>query len=341
MSVINRVIDQLDRRGEREAIARQMATPVAHPAVRRPAFMYWMAGGVVLALAAAAAFWLTSRAQREAPRRPVAAVAPVRAIAPAVIMPVRAPEIDGTPELPASRLSYELSRLPTSVAPRKPGEGRKADAVSSPAAAAVAASEPPVPMKQISRGQQAEAEFRKGVEAMRQGRVGEAQAGYRAALRIAPEYDTARQALVALLVEERHTDEAEEVLRERLDSKPDHATFAMLQARLQVERGAVLEALVTLERTLPFAEANAPYRAFFAALLQRANRHVEAVEQYRAALRLQPGNGSWLMGCGLSLQALQRNDEALAAFRQAQDSKMLSAELLGFVQQRIRALSAR
>lgn len=193
-------------------------------------------------------------------------------------------------------------------------------------------------MKQVSRAQQAEAEFRKGSALMQQGRSDEAVASYQAALQLDSGHDAARQALVARLLEEKRASEAERLLQERLDAKPDHIGFAMLRARLQVERGATGEAQVTLERSLPFGETKADYLAFLAALQQRNNFHAEAVSHYQAALQLQPGNGAWLMGYGISLQALRRNEEAKAAYRQALDSKSLSPDLEAFVQRKLKGL---
>ena len=117
---------------------------------------------------------------------------------------------------------------------------------------------------------------------------------------------------------------------------PRQANMAMLLARLQLEHGG--NALETLQRSLPYAESNADFRALMAGVLQRANRHQDAAEHYQAALRLQPANGVWWMGMGISLQADKRNAEAKAAFQRARDSGNLSAELQGFVERRLQQL---
>jgi len=195
-----------------------------------------------------------------------------------------------------------------------------------------------LPMKLISPAQQADAEFRKAVDLMQQGRVADAMAGYEAALRLDAGHDAARQALVALLQEQKRSTEAERVLQERLKNHPQHTGFAMLLARLQVERGALEQAVATLDKSLPYAGTQADYQAFFAALLQRQSRHKEAIEHYQTALQLVPGKGIWLMGYGISLQAVQRNDDARESFRRALDSKALSPELQAFVQQKLKEL---
>jgi MSHA biogenesis protein MshN len=73
-----------------------------------------------------------------------------------------------------------------------------------------------------------------------------------------------------------------------------------------------------------------------AALLQRLGRHEEAVGHYQVALKLAPNNGLWLMGMGISLQALQRNEEARDAYQRALATNSLNAQLQGFVQQKLK-----
>jgi MSHA biogenesis protein MshN len=203
---------------------------------------------------------------------------------------------------------------------------------------AVQAETDAVPMKQVSSAQLADAEFRRAAGLMHQGRIADAIAGYEAALRLNAGHETARQALVALLLDGKRNADAEKVLLDGLKSKPENTAFTMLLARLQVERGALEQATATLEISLPFADAQADYRAFMAALLQRQNRHLEAISHYQIVLQHAPDNGVWLMGYGISLQALQRNTEAKDAFKRALDTQKLSPELQAFVQQQLKGL---
>jgi MSHA biogenesis protein MshN len=203
---------------------------------------------------------------------------------------------------------------------------------------AIQTSKGALPMKHVSPAQQADAEFRKAAALMQQGRIADALAGYEAALRLDAGHDAARQALVALLLEGKRGTDAERVLQERLNSKPDHTGFTMMLARLQVERGAVAEATATLEKALPYANSQADYQAFLAALLQRQNRNDEAIAHYQIVLQLAPNNGIWLMGYGISLQAMQRNADAKDAFKQALDTQTLSPDLRAFVQQKLKGL---
>ena len=267
---------------------------------------------------------------------------------------------------PASRLSFELSAIPLPSSLRQdaalpdaknssiPGGSAKQSANAAPPArsakpqpiqtaspkarTAIQPSDGVLPLKQVSPEQRADATFRQAVASMQQGHVADAIAGYEAVLRLDAGHDAARQALVALLLEGGRGADAERVLQGGLKSKPEHTGFAMLLARLQVERGAVEQATATLEKTLSYADRQADYQAFFAALLQRQNRHKEAITHYQIALQLAPDNGIWLMGYGISLQAAQRTDDARDAFRRALESRTLNPELQAFVQQKLRGL---
>lgn len=193
-------------------------------------------------------------------------------------------------------------------------------------------------VKPLSLQQQADNEFRKANGLMQQGRIDEAVTGYEAALQLDAGHEAARQALVVLLLQSNRNADAERVLQDGLNLNIKHSDFAMLLARIQVDRDAAWSALLTLQKTLPYAERKADYQAFVAALLQRLNRHKEAVAHYQAAVQLSPNSGVWWMGMGISLKALQRNDEARVAFKRALESRTINDDLKNFVSQQIKAL---
>ena len=187
-------------------------------------------------------------------------------------------------------------------------------------------------------GERAENEFRKATVLLNQGRVAEAMDGYKAALQQDSGHAAARQALVGLLLENRRIDEAQQLLQEGLSLSPDRSGYAVLLARIQVERGDLQGAHELLSKHAGSAANNADYHAFDAALLQRLGRHKEAVAGYQAALRLAPAAGVWWMGMGISLQADNRGTEALDAFRRAKSVGGLSPDLIAFVDQRLKQL---
>jgi MSHA biogenesis protein MshN len=251
-----------------------------------------------------------------------------------------AAEIPRAAAKPARKPVKKPARKPVKKPTKKTAKKTAKTVPTKTAVAEVAAPAPDgaLPMKQISPEQLSDAEFRKASALLQQGRIADAISGYEAALRLDADNDAARQALVALLLESKRGKDAERVLQERLKSRPDHTRFTMMLARLQVERGAVAEATSTLEKALPYANSQAGYQAFLAALLQRQNRNDEAIAHYQVALKLAPNNGIWLMGYGISLQALKRNAAAKTAFQHALDTRTLSPDLQAFVRQKLKEL---
>ena len=226
-------------------------------------------------------------------------------------------------------------------APRTVNHENGAPGTMAPGAAAPAQQSPGSIDKHIhpsTPAASAEKEFRKATELLNQGRVAEAIDGYKLALQQDAGHAAARQALVALLLDNRRIEEAQQFLQEGLNLYPDRYAYAMLLARIQVDRGDLQGAHDLLRKYAGSAANDAEYHAFDAALLQRLGRHKEAVAGYQAALKLAPGAALWWMGLGISLQADNRDAEALDAFRRARSAGGLSPALIAFVDQRMKQL---
>jgi MSHA biogenesis protein MshN len=274
-------------------------------------------------------------------------------------------------ELRSFRLSLELSNAPADSVPRRDagagaGEplssarvigrgGTESTADATPASApaqprseagrrAPVAAEPallPEIRKQVrdpTQRELAEDEYRKAVAWLNQGRLAEAEAGFREALSLYPENLQARQGLVGLLFQGRKLEEAERVLEEGVRLSPAQSGFSMTLARLQAERGDNARAIATLRAGLEHAQGNAEYSAFLAALLQRQGRHEEAIEQFQAALRQRPGAGVWWLGLAISLQAANQAAAAQDAYRRAHAAGNLQPDLAAFAEQRLKQL---
>ena len=193
-------------------------------------------------------------------------------------------------------------------------------------------------IRPLSAQQRANNEFVRANGLVQQGDIKGALAGYEAALQLDPGHEAARQTMVVLLLQSKRNADAERVLQDGLALNVKNSGFAMLLARIQLERDASWSALLTLQKTLPYAEQKADYQAFVAALLQRLNHHKEAVAHYQAAVALAPGAGVWWMGLGISLQALQRTEDSRVAFRRALESHSLNADLQSFVNKQLKEL---
>ncbi len=195
-------------------------------------------------------------------------------------------------------------------------------------------------MKQVSKEQRADFRYREALALITQGRVQEAQTALDETLRLDPRNFPARQVLLGLLLEAKRYPEAEQLLQDALQNNLAPANNAIALARVQIERGEQAAALSTLEKYLPQAGGAAAYHGFYAALLQRAGRHAEAITQFQSASRAQPNQANWWLGLGVSLQSEKRNPEAEQAYQHARGSNTLSPELQAFIEQRLKQLQA-
>ncbi len=339
MSVINQVLNELEKRGAYVPLDEAPIRPV--PPRRQLHLVRYALLAVTLLILVEAARWYVERALTPAPERPFIVAAkqqPQLAPASAVAM-ANASSVPASDDGLHGKLLVAGQDEERRASPRKRARGpqEKRQVAGSPAYAA-AADSGESPLKKISPHQRAENEFDKANLAAQQGRTNDALAGYEAALLIDSSHKEARRAWVGLLIGLKRNDDAERVLQKGLRRDPHDTSFAMLLARLQVESNAVPLALETLQKALPYAEGQADYQAFMAALLQRQGRHDEAIAYYQAALKLVPSNGIWLMGIGISLQATQRTADAREAYRRALASNSLNAQLQAFVQAKLNEL---
>lgn len=362
MSLINQVLNRLERRGVHTVLDRTSIRAVPLQAER--SWIKPMLGAAAIT-AILAVVWLWPKTEQPM-------VEELHVASEVVAVPVTVAQLEEFGP-PASKLSLELSTVPLPESLRAREDTKPAIPVTvRPVIAGLSSkSEPPEnklaeiitvqsehadkkvhaekkppeanvapaavePLKQVSRTQQADAEYRKAMVLQRQRHDLEALAGYEAALKLNEQHAVARLALAAMLMESRRSADAERTLQEGLRLQPSHNGFSMALARVQVERGKIDQALETLQQNLAQAEDKADYQAFYAALLQRQGRHKEAVNHYQIAVRLTPNSGIWLMGYGISLQEMQRIEDARSAYQQALATQTLSPELTAFVQQKLK-----
>ena len=356
MSVINTVLRELDQRHAISASAENAAPrevrPVHDPSSGHEWFWRIVAGLLLIALtwvgwvvyqvqprrvATDAGIAAGERARRELPVPPTVAQtkpAPAEATTPTpasasaetpgdlrlaqtIQTPIRAPE--PAPEKPVARESK----------PRPPAPA----AAPNPSAARVEKHElTPAPV------QRAEAEFRRGAALLQQGRVSEAEARFAVAVGLDPSYEQPRQALAAMLIEQRRLEEARRLLEDGLRVNARQQQFAVALARIYVERADYAAALEVLNRSSNDVQPNAEHQAMLGSVLSRMGRDREAVEAYRTALRVAPEKGGTWLGLALSLENLERRGEAADAYRRALASGTLTADVKQYAEQKVRAL---
>jgi len=192
--------------------------------------------------------------------------------------------------------------------------------------------------KTFTPRQQSDNLYKQAVVHAQQGQGKDARELLAKSLEAAPQNVAARQLLAGLLVEANKLPDALALLREGVKVSPDQSAMWMNLARLQLEFGDANAATATLEQGLTPAGEDAQYNAFYAVLMQRAARHDAALKHFLVALRSDPSMPNWLVGAGISMQALGRDSDAVEAFQRAKDGGQLPAAFTNFVDQRLAQL---
>ncbi len=372
MSVINKMLQDLDRRqalgaGAETSIVRASSVKaggrewfwriLAVLLLITLAWMGWVAMQLLptkplaTELAFQAAAEARSRATVKPPAPAPAAVAPAPEVTLAPVpsaetlaqapAPVEAKTAPAPVVSDALRLAFQLE-TPIAERPaalRKPEAPRPTSLKPKPAPVAVAAE--PKGIDKRDRGRSAaessESHFRRAALLLSHGRVSEAEDHLMSALRADPAHAPARQAYVALMLEQRRVDVAQKLLQEGLALNPAQPTFALALARIHAGQREYAAALEVLERAGP-AEGNADFQAMRGAVLQRLGRHAEAVDAYQNALRTGPQPATAWIGLGMSLESLGRKAEAVTAYRRALAAGPIALEARDYAESRARAL---
>ena len=363
MSLVNKMLRDLDARrvgdDERAALPAAVTPLAARQEPTRGGPLLWI-GALVALLAVAGAAWFGAQvgsseppAGRPLPASALPAGPPVPApVAPeaVAIAPSAAAAADGRAS--SLRMADQLSVVPSlpEVPPAKAATpsvkpiGRPA--ASDPGVRPPTVAMPKVPPvlepridKQVrlpSATERADIDYRRGILAQRQGDADSAANGYRGALDTYPEHAAARQALAALLIDAKHFDEAEDVLRKGAELAPVRLASVLAWARLKVERNQSPAALDILQKYASAGERSAEYHGFTGALLNRAGRASEAAEHYMAATRLAPAEGRWWAGLGIALESAGKPQESREAYMKARSLPGLPADLAQHIEQRLR-----
>jgi MSHA biogenesis protein MshN len=347
------MLRDLEKRGERPVLSltpleatRSSAQTPAEPAARRPPVLKILAlsGLWLAAVAAAVVLWQrpAHTPVQVATDRPAAQV--VQVPAPASAPPVSAPaalpaQAPLAPASPRRAVHAPPGAAPAAVAPMHPHTRTLIARPPAPSRAQhpdapIPSSAEPEPAA-ISQSA-AQSELTHAMDLIGRGRSSEATQLLILAVSKRPAWHDARSALAALQAE--GGDRRQALATLLAGAALDPGRFACTAAQLQAELNDPIGALQTLEQVAPEARDES-FHALAAAVAQRAGQHDRAIAEYGETLRSAPGNAVAWVGLGVSLQALGRNEQALAAYRGAAQGA-LSADLRRFVNSRIEALTS-
>ncbi len=340
MSVINRVLKDLDRMG---AAPGRLAGVRAVPARRLRVHPLW--GLVFATLAAGWWFWPALRPQMPQPpeARPHLRLSetlseiPSAPIQPDTPLPERRAEQAGslryrqTPTQPDTPLPERRAEQAGSLRYRQ--TPIKLDThLPEPRPARVSKE-----VRPLSAREQAEQAWAQAARLIEQGRGREALEALEALLRLDASHGPARQALVALSLEGGDAARAEALLREGLLLHPRDAWYSRSLGQLSLQRGDTAGAAAFLKAGLGKG-VDAGYWGLYGGVLEKAGHAEEATHAYREAARMDSGHGPWWVGLAVTLEQTGSRAEAAQAYRRALQTH-LGADIREFVTKKTEELA--
>ncbi len=149
------------------------------------------------------------------------------------------------------------------------------------------------------------------------GRLAEAEAGYREALRLAPRDPELHYDLGGLLLALHRPDQAEACYRAALALAPGHPQVLLQLGNALAAQGRHADAAAQFRASLGHDPGQFAAHHNLGNALRALGRPQEAAECYRAALRLAPHHADCHNNLGNALRELGRLDEAIACYREA------------------------
>lgn len=190
----------------------------------------------------------------------------------------------------------------------------------------------------LAPAQSAAIAYQSAYDLVSQNRLREAETLLRNALIGDPTLTTLRELLTGLYIKGGRWVEASEVLTTGLQVTPDHTPFIKLQARTLMQLSQNQRAVDVLIKFAPVVSSDPEHHALLAALYQRQHNHQAAVKTYTEVLKVQPNAGVWWVGLAISLDALGKQAEAQAAYKQARATGSLVGDVARFTDNRIQVL---
>ncbi|MCS3904480.1 tetratricopeptide (TPR) repeat protein [Methylohalomonas lacus] len=188
------------------------------------------------------------------------------------------------------------------------------------------------------RSQISASDYQKALQHYKRQDYGKAMSLLEKHLAEAPNDVAAHKLKAMILVAEQKPEQAMRALAVTIERLPEASALKQLYAQLLMQAGQPEQAVSVLSDEPPSLRRMPDYHALLAALLQQLGEHDKSAALYKRLVQVEPERGVWWLGLAISLDKMQRSEDALAAYRKAQE-RNLSNDLRRYVAARINALS--
>ena len=142
--------------------------------------------------------------------------------------------------------------------------------------------------------------------------------------------------LAVIYLEDGRADLASEIIENGLSKHSDDQALLRLYLQSLVQQAKYKEAITVMEQRLRLTSPED--LGYLAGLYQKQNDHLNAVKFYARALQLKPSTSLWWMGQGISLEGIEKHEEALQSYQQSISTGQLSGKLAKYAASRIKSI---
>lgn len=170
----------------------------------------------------------------------------------------------------------------------------------------------------------------------KQGNKQQAKASLKEAIAYSSKNINAYSLLAVIYLEDGRAELATETIEAGLIKHQDDQALLRLYLQALVQETRYKEAATVMEKRLQLTSPED--FGYLAGLYQKQNDHLSAVKYYARALQLKPSTSLWWMGQGISLEVMEKYEEALQSYQMSIKTGQLSGKLAQYAISRMNTI---
>lgn len=178
--------------------------------------------------------------------------------------------------------------------------------------------------------------YREAASLYKQGSKQQAKASLKEAIAYSGNNINAYSLLAVIYLEDGRGELATETIEAGLIKHQDDQALLRLYLQSLVQETRYKEAVAVMEKRLQLTSPED--LGYLAGLYQKLNDHLSAVKYYARALQLRPSTSLWWMGQGISLEVMEKYEEALQSYQLSINTGQLSGKLAQYAISRINTI---
>lgn len=178
--------------------------------------------------------------------------------------------------------------------------------------------------------------YRVAASLYKQGSKQQAKASLKEAIAYSANNINAYSLLAVIYLEDGRAERATETIEAGLLNHQDDQALLRLYLQSLVQESRYKEAAAVMENRLRLTSPED--FGYLAGLYQKQKDHLSAVKYYARALQLKPSTSLWWMGQGISLEVMEKYEEALQSYQQSINTGQLSGKLAQYAISRINTI---